>query len=77
MGVSKPCIISIYFVYYARHWVDIENQKAFFNQVAKEMRVNKPEDWQKVTVTDIKERGGTGLLARYDGSLAKGKLFIF
>ncbi len=50
-------------------WDDIENHKKFFNWVAKEKNIQKPADWQRVTLDDITQLGGRGLLmSKYDDS---------
>jgi hypothetical protein len=51
-------------------WDDKSNQRSFFDSVAKELQVHKPEDWTTVKVSDVMWRGGHLLLQKYySGSL--------
>jgi hypothetical protein len=51
------------------YWDDIQNQRKFFDWIAKKMKVTEFSDWQKVTTNDIKENGGSAILTRYNSSL--------
>jgi len=53
------------------HWSLGENQKQFMDWLGKELEFNQMDDWYKVTVKNIEEKGGTGLLIRYGNSIFK------
>eukprot|EP01114_Cavostelium_apophysatum_P022685 TRINITY_DN8291_c0_g1_i1.p1 TRINITY_DN8291_c0_g1~~TRINITY_DN8291_c0_g1_i1.p1 ORF type:complete len:560 (+),score=113.65 TRINITY_DN8291_c0_g1_i1:52-1731(+) len=53
------------------YWKDRHNQKAFLNELTKRLEVNNYSDWYKVTVEDIQNHGGNGILWNYDNSPAK------
>jgi hypothetical protein len=48
------------------------NQRLFFDTVAKDLKVQQPEDWYKVNVEDVVQKGGTFISHLYNGSLIKG-----
>lgn len=52
-----------------RRWSAAETRRAFLEGVAAELGVETMEDWRKVTTSDIRERGGRGLLRRYGESV--------
>lgn len=52
-------------------WVDTENQKRFLNGIAKELSIEKYEDWYRVKSSEISKRGGESLLTRYGDSMIK------
>jgi tRNA1(Val) A37 N6-methylase TrmN6 len=39
-------------------WDDIENQKKFFEHLAKAMGVTSMEQWYKVSTSDVRKHGG-------------------
>eukprot|EP01118_Nematostelium_gracile_P009096 TRINITY_DN3048_c0_g2_i1.p1 TRINITY_DN3048_c0_g2~~TRINITY_DN3048_c0_g2_i1.p1 ORF type:complete len:398 (-),score=57.98 TRINITY_DN3048_c0_g2_i1:17-1066(-) len=49
-------------------WDDIELQKETLNRIAKQLNIQKMEDWYHVTSEQICKKGAAGLIARYDGS---------
>lgn len=53
------------------YWKDHKNQRKFFDELAKKLKIAKPEDWGKVNVKRIAEHGGLALLNYYGGSLMK------
>lgn len=55
--------------YPRNHWVDLNNQKVFFDALAQKFNIRSPSDWGKVTWDQVREGGGVGLLSRYGGSL--------
>jgi hypothetical protein len=55
------------------HWLDKENQKAFFDQLAIKWKIQKPEDWNKITAQMIKKEGGSFIDTYYNNSVRKGK----
>ncbi len=50
------------------HWTNISNQRHFLDELASKLDI-KVESWSKQTTTTIIENGGSGLLAKYNGSL--------
>jgi hypothetical protein len=54
------------------YWVDIKNQRLFFDKLAETLHIQKPEDWYSVDVKTILSKGGWFLLNYYNRSLIKG-----
>ena len=54
------------------YWKDKENQKKFFDQLAIKWNIQKPEDWNKVTVAMALKEGGNFISNDYNGSLQQG-----
>jgi len=52
-----------------RYWERRENRAQFFASVAEEFNIREATDWKNVTTAVVRERGGSGLLAKFDGSL--------
>jgi hypothetical protein len=44
------------------HWTDLDNQRSFYNWVAKELNITKAEDWYNTTAAQVITLGGSGLL---------------
>jgi hypothetical protein len=59
------------------YWKDKENQKAFFDKLSINWNIKKPEDWCKVTRRMVLSEGGKFIDTYYNGSLKRGKSFIF
>jgi len=59
------------------YWDDINNQKRFLDKIAKELHIREPTDWYKVKHADIRKRGGSALLKRYDHSLIKTLIGVY
>lgn len=55
----------------ANFWNDRENQRRFFDWLAKELKIEKWEHWKRVTKEMVVERGGGGLLTHYGHSHVK------
>lgn len=55
------------------HWDDIGNQKRFLEDFAasKGFDVSSTTDWERVTVREVRDFGGRGLLGRYGNSLRR------
>lgn len=51
------------------YWKSRKNCRRFFEEFAAAKGITQPSDWQRVTVTDIKEAGGGGLLSAFNFSL--------
>jgi hypothetical protein len=71
-------------------WKDIQNQRKFFLDAQKELNIQSPEDWYKVTTSQIAKLGGSGLLylrkngyaylqrtSHYKASLSKALATVF
>jgi hypothetical protein len=57
----------------AGYWNDINNQRTFFDDLAKSLNIQKPEDWNNVSLRTVLEKGGYFVNSIYKGSLPKGK----
>ncbi len=53
------------------YWELHSSQRTFMDDFAKHFHIASIDDWLKVTITMIKDYGGTSLLAHYSGSLSK------
>jgi hypothetical protein len=42
-------------------WNDLKNQRVFFEWLADQLGVKSPEDWYKVTFSDVIAKGGRGV----------------
>jgi hypothetical protein len=56
------------------YWSNKENQRAFFDQLAIKLNIQKPEDWNKVP-TSMLEEGKSFLAKYYNFSVRKGMLY--
>lgn len=50
-------------------WKDHHNQIAFFDSLAKEHNITKPDEWSKIRIKDILNKGGSGLIKKHNNSL--------
>jgi len=50
------------------YWKDLKNQRDFFDDLAKKLKIEKQEDWYSVQSKQISQNGGAGLLNRYTNS---------
>jgi hypothetical protein len=57
--------------YKMSYWSDLSNQQKYFEKLAKEFNIEKPEDWNIVTQYDIKRTGGNALLKYYGYSMER------
>lgn len=51
------------------YWASKERREAFAESLARDLDVREAADWSRVRVQDVIERGGAGLLRRYNNSL--------
>jgi hypothetical protein len=51
---------------------DIENQREFLVDLAKQFGIKQYEDWYSISKTKVINAGGLGLLKNYNGSLPQG-----
>lgn len=58
-------------------WDSHENRRRFMDCVAQEFKVERPEDWSRVRLSDVRRLKGGGLLERYGGSMARALVDIF
>lgn len=49
----------------SRFWLDKNNQRKFFDDLAKKFEISKPSQWNKISLDQIEEEGGVGLLRYY------------
>ncbi len=58
------------------YWDSIDNQRQFFDQIAKDLRLNRIEDWYGIPKQAVlQKKGGSAVLARYNNSLCRGTHF--
>jgi len=81
-GSLKKALISVYpeivWTFSLRgQWEQIENQKLFLDRLAEDLSLKSEEDWEKVSIKTLKEKGGSRLLQFYDGSLRKALKAIY
>jgi hypothetical protein len=55
------------------YWSQKENQRAFFEKLARSLGIVKPEDWYSISVDAVKAFGGSFIRRYYNSSLIKGK----
>jgi hypothetical protein len=55
------------------YWSDIKSQRTFFDQLALQLHITKPEDWNSVGVNTVLNKGGSFITSYYNGSLAQGR----
>jgi len=55
----------------SNYWNNKNNQLKFLNELGKQLGFNQMNDWYNITVKDIKENGGSGLLNKYGNSPSK------
>ena len=52
-----------------RWWHDVRNQRTYCDWLVEELKLEKPQDWQKVHLTDIIKRKGSNWLLLHNKSL--------
>lgn len=50
-------------------WRKIENQRNFFNELARKLSIKTPSDWGQFTSEVVAANGGRTISSRYHGSL--------
>jgi hypothetical protein len=55
----------------AGYWNSKDNQRNFLDTLAKQLNFKQQDDWYKVTIRQILENGGGGLLTKYGYSLSR------
>jgi hypothetical protein len=58
----------------AGYWNKKEHQRKFFQDIAAELNVHKPQDWQAVNLEQVLAKGGNFVNTKYNGSLKTGML---
>lgn len=58
-------------------WDVKENQKQFFDSLAKKLHIKSPLDWGKVTTQHVKENKGSSLLLMYNNSVSNALRYIY
>jgi hypothetical protein len=53
------------------YWKDVQNQRHFFDQLAKKLNIQQPENWDKVTLKTVLSEGGTFVNAYYNSSVVQ------
>jgi hypothetical protein len=51
------------------YWEDIQNQRDFMNRLGLDLNIKEMNDWYDVTVVDVIDRGGSGILNKHGNSL--------
>jgi hypothetical protein len=55
------------------YWKDLKHQRELFDNIAKTLKIQKPEDWYTVRVADVCDLGARSVLTfYYQTSLIKG-----
>jgi hypothetical protein len=54
------------------NWKNEANRKAFFDQLAIKWNIQKPEDWNTVTIQMVLKEGGQFIKKYYNSSLRQG-----
>jgi hypothetical protein len=54
------------------YWKSIENQKAFFDELAIKWNIQKVDDWNNVSTAMVLKEGGNFLTHYYHGSVRRG-----
>lgn len=52
-------------------WQQLDNQRLFMDYISKELNIIDQRDWKRVSLDDIKSRGGASLVQLYGGSLSR------
>jgi hypothetical protein len=55
------------------YWKDKRNQKAFFDQLAVKLNIQKLEDWNNVAPSTVFKEGGHFIHLHYNSSVRQGK----
>jgi hypothetical protein len=59
-------------------WLDLQNQKNFFQKISKDLGIQTLDDWYKVSVSEVAALGGKSLLnTHYEGSLIKALMTLY
>jgi len=58
-------------------WKNLDNQRKFFDWVAKQLHLKKPDDWYQVSPKEINKMGGSTIMGMYSGSLYKALQSIY
>lgn len=58
-------------------WDVKENQKQFFDSLAKKLHIKSPSDWGKVTSQYVKENKGSSLLHMYNNSVSNALRYVY
>ena len=60
------------------YWLNIENQRKYFNWLSNKLNIKSNEDWYNVKLSDIENNGGSSLLKNYyENSLFKSLKSIY
>eukprot|EP01114_Cavostelium_apophysatum_P017882 TRINITY_DN5405_c0_g1_i1.p1 TRINITY_DN5405_c0_g1~~TRINITY_DN5405_c0_g1_i1.p1 ORF type:complete len:716 (-),score=103.25 TRINITY_DN5405_c0_g1_i1:1172-3319(-) len=51
------------------YWQDLKNQRDFLEQIARDFNLSCKEDWSKISIKDIIDKGGYMLLRQYNNSI--------
>ncbi len=56
------------------YWRNLQNQRAFLDNLASSWNITKPEDWYKVNANSVIQKGGWFIKHYYNASLLRGIL---
>ena len=62
--------------FWINHWKNLENQKAFLNDLALKFNIKSMKDWIYVNESQVKDQGGLGILY-FHGSLRNALMEVF
>eukprot|EP01114_Cavostelium_apophysatum_P020910 TRINITY_DN7146_c0_g1_i1.p1 TRINITY_DN7146_c0_g1~~TRINITY_DN7146_c0_g1_i1.p1 ORF type:complete len:487 (-),score=70.02 TRINITY_DN7146_c0_g1_i1:20-1480(-) len=54
-----------------RYWLNPDNRRKFLDSLKEELGISRSSDWGKITVEQMRSKGGIGFLNHFDGSLFK------
>ncbi len=60
----------------AGYWNNLDNQRRFFDDLAKQLKIQHPQDWYNITIETVLNSGGGFVNRYYSGSLTRGICFI-
>jgi hypothetical protein len=56
---------------YQTDWKDVKNQRAFFDNLATKLNIQRPQDWNRISTKRVVKEGGYFMKYYYRGSLTQ------
>lgn len=63
--------------WFRRRWNNLDSQKRFLENLASQVQIQRPYQWNKMTAQHIQKYGGSSLLDKYNGSIFKALRSIY